>query len=78
MNIVLLLLAYMAKACAVVLLLLLARGMVWLLDMLVIAPLSDPLKNMPGPVASPFQNHFRDVMECVTFINTVLRILIEL
>lgn len=54
---------FLVKACSVVLLLLLARGLVWLFNLLVVAPLFDPLKNMPGPEASAFQSHFRDVME---------------
>jgi hypothetical protein len=52
-----------AKVAAVSLLLLLARGIVWLLNMLIVLPLYDPLNNMPGPSGSTFQNHFGEVME---------------
>lgn len=54
------------KACsAVVLLILVARGFVWLINMMVVAPVFDPLKNIQGPDGSPLQNHLREVMEYV-------------
>ncbi|KAG1894888.1 uncharacterized protein F5891DRAFT_705830 [Suillus fuscotomentosus] len=57
------------KACsAVVLLILVARGFVWLINMMVVAPMLpmfDPLKNIQGPDGSPLQNHLREVMEYV-------------
>ncbi|KAG0709098.1 cytochrome P450 [Suillus ampliporus] len=51
------------KACSVVLLILVARGLVWLINMMIVAPMFDPLKNMQGPDGSPLQNHFREVMD---------------
>jgi hypothetical protein len=53
------------KACGVIFLILVARGLVWLIGMVVIAPMFDPLKKIQGPDGSPLQNHFREVMECV-------------
>jgi hypothetical protein len=53
----------MAKVAVVSLLLLLARGIVWFLNMLLFMPLFDPLKNIPGPDGSALQNHFREVIE---------------
>jgi hypothetical protein len=57
--------AFLVKASLVVSLLLLARGLAWLFNLLVIAPLSDPLRHMPGPVTSTLGTHFSDVLECV-------------
>ncbi|KIK96519.1 hypothetical protein PAXRUDRAFT_825881 [Paxillus rubicundulus Ve08.2h10] len=51
------------KACGLILLLSLARGAVWLVNMVIVAPISDPLKNMQGPEALFLQNHFREVMD---------------
>ncbi|KAG1755051.1 cytochrome P450 [Suillus paluster] len=51
------------KACSVVLLIFVARGLVWLINMTIVAPMFDPLKNMQGPDGSPLQNHFREVMD---------------
>ncbi|EIW86404.1 cytochrome P450 [Coniophora puteana RWD-64-598 SS2] len=51
------------KACGVVLLLLLARAIYWMFNMLVVAPLFDPLKNVQGPKGSILENHFRQVMD---------------
>lgn len=58
------------KACSVVLLILVARGLVWLIHMLVVAPLFDPLKKIQGPDGSPLQNHFREVMDPSVSPNT--------
>jgi hypothetical protein len=57
--------ASLAKACLVVFLLLLARGLAWLFNMLVLAPPFDPLRKLPGPDTSALGTHFDDVMECV-------------
>ncbi|KAJ7171840.1 cytochrome P450 [Mycena crocata] len=38
-----------------------ARAAVWLVNLLVIAPRLDPLKNLPGPDASAFDSHFNEV-----------------
>jgi len=51
------------KACSIVLLILLARGLIWLINMIIIAPILDPLKKMQGPDGSFLQNHFRELME---------------
>ena len=56
------------KTCSVVLLILVASGFVWLINMMIVAPIFDPLKNMQGPDGSPLQNHFREVMEWVYII----------
>jgi hypothetical protein len=39
------------------------RGVWWLLNLLLIAPPFDPLKNLPGPEAPRLANHFRNVMD---------------
>lgn len=51
------------KACSVVLFILVARGLVLLINMLVVAPMFDPLKKIQGPDGSLLQNHFREVMD---------------
>ena len=45
--------------------LLFLRGAAYLFNMLVLAPPFDPLRNLPGPKGTAFQNHFRQVLECV-------------
>lgn len=56
-------LTVITKVVTVSLMLLLARGIVWFLNMLIFMPLFDPLNNIPGPQGSALQNHFREVME---------------
>jgi hypothetical protein len=56
-------LALIAKSFLVFLLLLLARLVLWLAHMFLIALPLDPLKNLPGPSGSLLQNHFREIME---------------
>ncbi|KAL0956015.1 hypothetical protein HGRIS_002190 [Hohenbuehelia grisea] len=51
------------KAIVVVALLLLARGAIWLFNMLVVMPPFDPLRKLPGPDTGALQNHFREVMD---------------
>jgi hypothetical protein len=52
------------KSCSIVILLILgARGLVWLVNMMIVAPILDPLKKMQGPDGSLLQNHFREIME---------------
>ncbi|KAG2149760.1 cytochrome P450 [Suillus cothurnatus] len=58
------------KACGVIFLILVARGLVWLIGMVVIAPMFDPLKKIQGPDGSPLQNHFREVMDPSVSPNT--------
>ncbi|KAJ7630451.1 cytochrome P450 [Roridomyces roridus] len=41
--------------------LLIARGVVWLANLFLVAPRSDPLRNLPGPEASALQSHFGTV-----------------
>ena len=51
------------KTCIIALIILPFRGVLrWLLSMFLI-PLSDPLRHLPGPPGSYFQNHFREVLE---------------
>ncbi|KAF8213712.1 cytochrome P450 [Mycena galopus ATCC 62051] len=38
-----------------------ARGLVWLVNLLWVAPRFDPLRNLPGPDAAAFHSHFGDV-----------------
>jgi hypothetical protein len=59
------LLTSLGKACLVVFLLLLARGLAWLFNLLVLAPPFDPLRTLPGPDTTVLGSHFNDVMECV-------------
>lgn len=63
MTSVLPILTGLVKAFLVVTLLLLARALVWLFNLLVVLPPFDPLRNMPGPEAPAFKNHFREIME---------------
>jgi hypothetical protein len=65
MTLLLLFIASLVKACFVVFLLLLARGLAWLFNLFVIAPLSDPLRNLPGPEASALDTHLDHVMKRV-------------
>lgn len=39
------------------------RGALWALNLLVFAPLSDPLRRLPGPRAGYWENHFWELME---------------
>jgi hypothetical protein len=48
------------KTCLAGLSIGLVRGLAWLVHMFVIAPPLDPLKNLPGPDAGPFQTHLCD------------------
>lgn len=59
-------LAAVIKVSLISLLLLLARGILWMVNMLLVAPLFDPLQNLPGPEGAALQNHFSEVMECVS------------
>lgn len=62
---VLLFAAFFIKAFLVVFLLLLARGLVWLFNLFVLAPPFDPLRNLPGPEATALGTHLGNVMEYV-------------
>ncbi|KAF9456799.1 cytochrome P450 [Collybia nuda] len=53
----------MIKVSLISLLLLLARGILWLFNLLLVAPLFDPLQNLPGPEGAALQNHFSEVMD---------------
>ncbi|KAJ7226048.1 cytochrome P450 [Mycena pura] len=55
------LISLVAKAVGVVAAVLLARGIVWLVNLLLVAPWLDPLRNLPGPNGSAFQSHFDEV-----------------
>ena len=58
-----------AKVLAVVAVIQLLRGIWWLLHMLLIRPPMDPLRHLRGPDGKKFDNHFRDVLEYVIFLN---------
>jgi hypothetical protein len=61
------------KSLLVFIFLLAMRGLAWLVNLFVIAPLSDPLKNLPGPDGTTFQSHFTDIMEYVSFTSLLSR-----
>ena len=51
------------KTCIIALSIVLFRGVSkWLLSIFLM-PFSDPLRHLPGPPGSFFQNHFREVLE---------------
>ncbi|KAJ7102451.1 cytochrome P450 [Mycena belliarum] len=50
-----------AKAVGVLSAFVLAKGVLWLVNLLVIAPRRDPLRFLPGPDGSAFQSHFNEV-----------------
>ncbi|KDQ54909.1 hypothetical protein JAAARDRAFT_60368 [Jaapia argillacea MUCL 33604] len=58
------------KACLIVVVLLLGRGLYWLLHLVVLAPPFDPLRHLPGPEGKAFQNHFREVMDPNKSVNS--------
>ncbi|KAF8238405.1 cytochrome P450 [Tricholoma matsutake] len=62
-NVFLDVVAIVAKTAAVFTLLLLVRGIAWLLNMFFILPLFDPLNDLPGPHGSAFQTHMPDVLD---------------
>ena len=39
------------------------KGALWTLNLLILAPLSDPLRRLPGPRAGYWQNHFWELTE---------------
>ena len=39
------------------------KGALWTLKLLVLDPLSDPLRQLPGPRAGYWENHFWELME---------------
>jgi len=39
------------------------KGVLWTLNLFVFAPLSDPLRRLPGPRAGYWENHFWELME---------------
>ncbi len=57
------------KTAAVVCAIFLSRAAWRIVHMVFIYPLSDPLRLLPGPDATRFQNHFRQLMECVVFFS---------
>lgn len=52
-----------AKLC----LLLLSAALVWLVNMLFIKPMSDPLRHLPGPTAPLLQSHLQQFLEWAAF-----------
>jgi hypothetical protein len=61
-----------AKTLGVLFALLIARGVVWLVHLLVVAPRLDPLRSLPGPDAPAFDSHFNEVNECVQAWNLLV------
>lgn len=39
------------------------KGVLWVLNLLVLAPFSDPLRRLPGPRAGYWENHFWELTE---------------
>ena len=58
-------LAIALKVSATCLALWIARGGVALLNMMLVMPRSDPLRNLPGPEGTALESHLHGVMECV-------------
>ncbi|KAJ7748493.1 cytochrome P450 [Mycena maculata] len=54
-------LSLFANALGVVSALVIARGILWLVNLFLVAPRSDPLRNLPGPDAPAFTSHFDEV-----------------
>lgn len=59
------------KCLAVVILLLIARGVCWLVSMFFIAPRSDPLRHLPGPEAKRMESHFFKVLKLVAHLTPI-------
>jgi len=59
-------LAVLVKACLVIFLLTLVRGLAWAFNLFVLAPFFDPLKNIPGPEGAALDTHLGELMECVS------------
>ncbi|KAJ7480120.1 cytochrome P450 [Mycena galericulata] len=49
------------KAAGVLFVVVVARGVLWLVNLLLVAPRFDPLRNLPGPDAPAFESHFNEV-----------------
>ncbi|KAJ7806108.1 cytochrome P450 [Mycena olivaceomarginata] len=56
-----LLFSWLAKVVGLLAALVVARGLLWLVNLLLVAPWFDPLRNLPGPDASAFKSHFSEV-----------------
>jgi len=52
---------WFAKVVGILTALVVARGILWLVNLLLVAPRFDPLRNLPGPDAPAFQSHFSEV-----------------
>ncbi|KAJ7071331.1 cytochrome P450 [Mycena amicta] len=50
-----------AKAIVALIFLLFARGLVWLINLFLIAPKRDPLRHLPGPDGGALKSHFNQV-----------------
>lgn len=55
------------KVCGWAVALLLLRGLVWLVNLLVVSPFFDPLNKLPGESGKFFQSHLDDVAEYAEF-----------
>ena len=64
-NLVLFLSTVTSKLLFVSLVTLALKGALWALNLFVLAPLSDPLRRLPGPRAGYWENHFWVLMEYV-------------
>ena len=51
------------KVALVAIVTLALRSGFWIVNTVLIKPLSDPLRHIPGPDGAPFQTHLREVME---------------
>ncbi|KIM84675.1 hypothetical protein PILCRDRAFT_818273 [Piloderma croceum F 1598] len=56
-------LAVLVKACLVIFLFTLVRGLVWVFNLFILAPFLDPLKNIPGPDGSALETHLGGLMD---------------
>lgn len=54
--------------------LLLLRGFLWMLNLLVVWPLFDPLSKLPGASAKFFQSHLDDIAECVLSLVSIFNV----
>ncbi|KAH9486659.1 Cytochrome P450 monooxygenase 197 [Psilocybe cubensis] len=61
-----------AKICFVAVLFVCLRGLFWFINMLLIQPIFDPLRFVPGPDGTLLQSHLQQVMDPTLSTNTYL------
>ncbi|KDR85255.1 hypothetical protein GALMADRAFT_108155 [Galerina marginata CBS 339.88] len=61
---------FSSKTCLVVALIFALRGTLWVVNMVFIQPLSDPLRHLPGPEGSLLQSQLQQVMDPALSVNT--------